>query len=145
MVCKIIHVCGLLHNICKDRNINIPVDEEYDVVGEAEDDVARRAVVRAPRAVPLPQAVRRNAARLYRDDFSYLHFSCFLSASMEAHAGAEMVGVDMDAASMDALQTYNTSVPSSKLLSAGVDGSVLWPAGDDASSNGSWLSSEIID
>ncbi|KAG0724065.1 hypothetical protein GWK47_041447 [Chionoecetes opilio] len=74
-VCKIIHVCGMLHNICKDRNINIPVDEEYDVVGEAEDDVARRAVVRAPRAVPLPQAVRRNAARLYRDDFSYLHFS----------------------------------------------------------------------
>ncbi|KAG0714443.1 putative nuclease HARBI1 [Chionoecetes opilio] len=56
-------------------NINIPVNEEYDVVGEAEDDVARRAVVRAPRAVPLPQAVRRNAARLYRDDFSYLHFS----------------------------------------------------------------------
>ncbi|KAG0718500.1 putative nuclease HARBI1 [Chionoecetes opilio] len=126
-------------------NINIPVDEEYDVVGEAEDDVARRAVVRAPRAVPLPQAVRRNAARLYRDDFSYLHFSCFLSASMEAHAGAEMVGVDMDATSMDASQTYNTSVPSSKLLSAGVDGSVLWPAGDDASSNGSWLCSEIID
>ncbi|KAG0714041.1 hypothetical protein GWK47_014904 [Chionoecetes opilio] len=66
-------------------------------------------------------------------------------SSMEARAGAEMVGVDMDAASMDASQTYNTSVPSSKLLSAGVDGSVLWPAGDDGSSNGSWLSSEIID
>ncbi|KAG0721282.1 hypothetical protein GWK47_046766 [Chionoecetes opilio] len=92
----------MLHNICKDRNINIPVDEEYDLVGEAEDDVARREVVRARRAVPLPQAVRRNAARLYRDEFSYLHFNCFLSASMNAHAGAEMVGVDMDAASMDA-------------------------------------------
>ncbi|KAG0715304.1 hypothetical protein GWK47_012247 [Chionoecetes opilio] len=75
MVCKIIHVCGMLHNICKDRNINIPVDEEYGLVGEAEDDVARRAVVRARRAVPLPQAVRRNADRLYRDEFSYLHFS----------------------------------------------------------------------
>ncbi|KAG0714442.1 hypothetical protein GWK47_014142 [Chionoecetes opilio] len=58
---------------------------------------------------------------------------------------SKMVGVAMDAASMDASQTYNTSVPSSKLLSAGVDGSVLWPAGDDGSSNGSWLSSEIID
>ncbi|KAG0711733.1 hypothetical protein GWK47_020000 [Chionoecetes opilio] len=120
-VCNIIHVCGMLHNICKDRNINIPVDEEYDVVGEAEDDVARRAVVRAPRAVPLPQAR-------------------FLSAQWRRVLEQKWWALTWMPHLWMPRRRTNTSVPSSKLLSAGVDGSVLWPAGDDGSSNGSWLS-----
>lgn len=28
--CKIIHVCAMLHNICKDRNIPLPPDEDDD-------------------------------------------------------------------------------------------------------------------
>ncbi|KAG0724724.1 hypothetical protein GWK47_040023 [Chionoecetes opilio] len=34
------------------QKYQLPVDEEYDVVGEAEDDVGKTCVVRAPRAVP---------------------------------------------------------------------------------------------
>ncbi|KAK3859062.1 hypothetical protein Pcinc_034785 [Petrolisthes cinctipes] len=33
--CKIIHVCGMLHNICKARNIPLPPDEEEDDVDGA--------------------------------------------------------------------------------------------------------------
>ena len=67
-VCKIIHVCGMLHNICKDRNIPIPVRGAQQFVEE--DDIAHPVVQAVP---PLP-AGRRNAGRQYRDDFCNLHF-----------------------------------------------------------------------
>lgn len=38
--CKIVYVCAMLHNICKQRNIPLPVDEdEEDVDDPAEVDV----------------------------------------------------------------------------------------------------------
>ena len=67
---KMIHVCGMLHNICKDRNIPIPLDvDQPDIEG----DVA----IQQPedmQVVPPHPAGQRNEGRLYRDEFCNLHF-----------------------------------------------------------------------
>jgi len=67
-VCKIIEVCALLHNICKERNIHGPVDDgDYDDGEDVEDDRQQEA----PRPVfnIQPQEYRR-----YRDEFCTMHF-----------------------------------------------------------------------
>lgn len=66
-VCKLILVCGMLHNICKDRNIPIPPD----VVLPENDDVA----IDQDHEVPPIPAGRPNAGRIYRDQFCNLYFN----------------------------------------------------------------------
>lgn len=55
-VCKLIHVYGMLHNICKDRNIYIPLDE-----GLPEDDDV--AIDQGREEVPSLPAGWHNAVR----------------------------------------------------------------------------------
>lgn len=69
-ICKMIHVCGMLHNICKERNIHIPLNEAE---AEPDDGVALHDPVHDEAVHPLP-AGRRNAGLLYRDAFCNLHF-----------------------------------------------------------------------
>ncbi|XP_050700193.1 putative nuclease HARBI1 [Eriocheir sinensis] len=65
-VCRIIQVCAILHNICKDRRL--PVPEE----GEDEGD---GAVFHEDPPVPLPPVPGRvREGLLYRDEFVNLHF-----------------------------------------------------------------------
>ena len=65
-VCKIITVCGLLHNICKDRNIPAYLEDPPEAANAAD---------RVPQQDLPPLPVRhRNAGRLYRDQFCNLYF-----------------------------------------------------------------------
>ncbi|XP_045105501.1 uncharacterized protein LOC123501019 [Portunus trituberculatus] len=66
-VCKMVHVCAMLHNICKDRNIPIPIDAGHPDFEEQQHDIVQEVP-------PLP-AARRNPGRLYRDEFCNLHFN----------------------------------------------------------------------
>ena len=64
-VCKIIEVCAMLHNICKERNIQMPAEE--DIMLEEDDPQ------------PVEQQPQRAAERpreglQYRDEFVHLHF-----------------------------------------------------------------------
>ncbi|XP_050707771.1 putative nuclease HARBI1 isoform X3 [Eriocheir sinensis] len=70
-VCKLIHVCGMLHNICKDRNIPIPLDAAQPNAEEVDLAMAQPEGVQV--VPPLP-AGQRNEGRLYRDEFCNLHF-----------------------------------------------------------------------
>lgn len=70
-VCKVVHVCGMLHNICKERNIPIPFDGA-DAAAAAGAANARQAE-EVPVVLPLP-AGHRNLGRMYRDAFCNLHF-----------------------------------------------------------------------
>lgn len=64
-----IHVCGMLHNICKDRNIPIPLDEDQIDDEEVAIHPAQNEAVPPP-----PPAGQRNAGHLYRDEFCNLNF-----------------------------------------------------------------------
>lgn len=67
-VCRIIEVCALLHNICKDRNIGLP--------GEDEGQGIRVEVPMDPcpqQAAPQLHAGRHGGLH-YKDEYSNLHF-----------------------------------------------------------------------
>ncbi|KAK3896277.1 hypothetical protein Pcinc_000021 [Petrolisthes cinctipes] len=66
-VCMVIEVCAMLHNICKDRKIHIPVGEDHDN-GEEDDN---QQPLEPP---PQPAAERPREGLQYRDEFVNLHF-----------------------------------------------------------------------
>lgn len=59
-VCRIIELCAMLHNICKDRNLAILEAEQQLQGGPAEDE---------QEAVPQPQPGRRAEGLRYRDAY----------------------------------------------------------------------------
>ena len=72
-VCKIIFVCAVLHNICKDRNIEIllegdehgqPPEEEMPMVGNEDGNHGEA----------LRGGQRHGDGLFYRDEFARLHF-----------------------------------------------------------------------
>lgn len=65
-VCQIIEVCAMLHNICKDRNIEISAEEDLNVL---EAPPHNRQAMEAEPAVARPREGLR-----YRDEFVHLHF-----------------------------------------------------------------------
>ncbi|XP_050734738.1 putative nuclease HARBI1 [Eriocheir sinensis] len=71
-VCKIIHVCGMLHNICKDRNLPLPLDDEQPMGAEAQVPVPLNDAAEEPANAP---GGHRNDGRAYRDAFCTLHFN----------------------------------------------------------------------
>ena len=64
-VCQIIEVCAMLHNICKERNIQMPAEEDINMLEE--DDP--QPVTQQPRAAERPREGLQ-----YRDEFVHLHF-----------------------------------------------------------------------
>lgn len=66
--CKIIHVCAILHNICKDRNIPLPPDDADD---DLEDAAGANENVPANPNAAAPDG--RNGHR-FRDYIANLHF-----------------------------------------------------------------------
>lgn len=64
-VCNMIQVCGMLHNLCKDKNIPIPF------VGA---DAEGALNTRQSQEVQLVTAGDRNQGHTYRDEFCNLHF-----------------------------------------------------------------------
>lgn len=71
-ICKIIFVCALLHNICKDRNIQLileedqlPADQENNIhMADDEEDLAE----------PPPAGYHAHNGLQYRDEFARHHF-----------------------------------------------------------------------
>lgn len=63
-VCKVIEVCAMLHNICKDRNIEIPAGEDLNIV----DDDNQQPLE------PQPAAERPRDGLQYRDEFVNRYF-----------------------------------------------------------------------
>lgn len=74
-VCKVVEVCALLHNICKNMNIQMPPEDHDAAAGEYEievDDVAPDGDAN----LPLPHVPGRqlHEGRQYRDHFCNLYF-----------------------------------------------------------------------
>ena len=63
-VCQVIEVCAMLHNICKNRNINIPEGVENLAAEDAGN-------VRPP---PAWEPERRREGIMYRNEFAMHHF-----------------------------------------------------------------------
>lgn len=65
--CKVIYACAMLHNLCKDRNIPLPADDDRDDedLGEA------RELADEDLHQHLPQI--RNVGQM-RNHFAHLHF-----------------------------------------------------------------------
>lgn len=70
-VCKLVFVCAVLHNICKERNIQLLLEEDEEPAGanapmaEGED---------ADQDEPPPAARHAQNGLVYRDEFARLHF-----------------------------------------------------------------------
>ncbi|KAK4309423.1 hypothetical protein Pmani_018920 [Petrolisthes manimaculis] len=77
MVCQIVRVCALLHNICKDRNISIPADGDMDIDGPAEVgiDEANNNNDQPTRALHPRAVTHKHEGRLYRNTFVNLHYT----------------------------------------------------------------------
>lgn len=71
-VCQIVEVWAMVHNLCKDRNIPIPVVEDPEPVARVRvrDNRARAHEVQAARA-----ARRLHQGLLYRDAYARHHFN----------------------------------------------------------------------
>lgn len=66
----------MLHNICKDRNLQIPDGDDLDLV---EDD---QQALAEPQPQPQPAAGRPREGLQYRDQFAALHFKYVSTLSM---------------------------------------------------------------
>ena len=76
-VCKVVEVCAMLHNICKDRNINLPPeeapqDDNAAGVGDMDEDANHDVDDNQP--APYVPGRRLQEGRLYRDHFCNLYF-----------------------------------------------------------------------
>lgn len=80
-VSKIIFVCAMLHNICKDRNIQIlleddhghgqpPAEDNIEMAANGEDDHEEDG----DQAELPPAGYQARDGLLYRDEFARLHF-----------------------------------------------------------------------
>lgn len=71
-VCKIIFVCAMLHNICKDRNIALLLEDDPPDQPPAEVNIQMDAndIDNAP---PAGYQQARNGV-VYKDNFARLHF-----------------------------------------------------------------------
>ena len=65
-VCQIIEVCAMLHNICKERNIQMPAEEDINMLEEDDPQPVEQQPQRA--------AERQRECLQYRDEFVHLHF-----------------------------------------------------------------------
>ena len=70
-VAQIVDVCALLHNICKERNIQLPPEDN----AEGAAGYGGRAVAGVPDALPAVRGRRPGEGGQYRDEFCKLHFS----------------------------------------------------------------------
>lgn len=77
-ICKIIFVCAMLHNICKERNIQILLEgDDGHGQPQVEDNIQMAADVNddnGGHAEPIPAAHQDRDGLRYRDEFARLHF-----------------------------------------------------------------------
>ncbi|XP_045133692.1 putative nuclease HARBI1 [Portunus trituberculatus] len=73
-VCKIIFVCGVLHNICKQRNIQLLL-EDSQPPAEAENNIWSDDEEDGDGAEQPPAGHHAHNGLLYRDEFARLHFN----------------------------------------------------------------------
>lgn len=82
-VCKIIFVCVMLYNICKDRNIHILLEDGHghgqppaeDNIHMAANDKDDHEEEDGDQAQPPPAGYHARVGLLYRDDFARLYFN----------------------------------------------------------------------
>lgn len=60
----------MLHNICKERNIQMPAEEDINML----EDNDPQPVEQQPQPQPQPAAERALEGLQYRDEFVHLHF-----------------------------------------------------------------------
>lgn len=70
-MCKVIFVCAILHNICKDRNLEIILEDDHGVGQPPAEDIEPAANGDGDDA---GQPLAGNQELRYREQFVRLHF-----------------------------------------------------------------------